>query len=817
MDLAISSRIAFSLAAGEAQALRSENIDTEHLFLGLCKIEDILRVGKDAIPDISEEQWQQLRSDVEEFKDVLSDAGLDPKKARRRLRKILHEIQTDTRNFSGHRTPRCREVFATAERLSTAAASTEPYPTIGLSHLLSALLGQRSAALDTLFSELSIEKSELLKGLQGTSKAADDGKTIVKDVPKEKMEDKRRTSRLLKTKTPLLDKLGRDITQLAREDKIEPTIGRAAEIKKIAQILMQKKKNNPILIGEAGVGKTAVVEGFALKVAASDAHPQIKDFRIVELNMGTLVAGTKYRGEFEERLETILQEASSDPNIVLFIDEIHTVVGAGASGGAMDAGNILKPALARGSIKCIGATTTSEYRKYIEKDPALERRFQVIWIDEPTRDEAVEILKGLRPKFEEHHNVKIPDSAIEKAVELSMRYLTDFRLPDKAIDIIDQACSRTMLKTFSLGSTLRSPETREEIHIEDIARVVSERCRIPVESLTTEDKDRLLKIDDYLKQRVIGQNHAIREIGKTVRSAKAGLKDPNKPLVFLLVGSTGTGKTELAKALAEFLFYDENRLITFDMSEYQEKHSVAKLIGSPPGYVGYEEEGQLTGKMRTNPYSVVLFDEIEKAHPDVFDIFLQIFDEGRLTDAHGRRVDFSESVVILTSNLGSSLSRNRERKPIGVDIGEVYSDEKQTIARLEEDSKKWKEYEAQINKAISSAFRPEFLNRIQKRITFYPLDSDSVKQIISNKILVALNKRLITKGIQVVLSNNSLNFLMDKGYDEAFGAREMQRVFDQYVSEPLSQMILKGKVTAGRTVTVTATNEGLQFDAGYEY
>ncbi|MBU4036252.1 MAG: ATP-dependent Clp protease ATP-binding subunit, partial [Proteobacteria bacterium] len=608
-------------------------------------------------------------------------------------------------------------------------------------------------------------------------------------------------------------KFGRDITKLAREGKLDPSIGRGKEIKKIAQILMQKKKNNPILIGEAGVGKTAVVEGFAIKIAQDGALQQIRNFKVLELNMGSLVAGTKYRGEFEERLETILNEASSDPDIVLFIDEIHTMVGAGAAGGSIDAGNILKPALARGAIKCIGATTTAEYRKYIEKDPALERRFQVVWIDEPTKDEAIQILKGLRPKFEEHHGVKIPDEVVEKAVELSMRYLTDFRLPDKAIDIIDQACARVMLKTFSPGTV--PTKMNVELAIEDIARVVSERCRIPVISLTTEDKSRLLKIEDYLKQRVMGQNHAVKEIGKAIRSAKAGLKDPNKPIVFLFVGSTGTGKTELAKALAEFLFYDENRLITFDMSEYQEKQSIAKLIGSPPGYIGYDDEGQLTGKIRTNPYSVILFDEIEKAHPDIFDIFLQIFDEGRLTDAHGRRVNFSESVVILTSNLGSGFGQNSgERKPIGIDIDKAYSDEKETVSGLgiEEDSKKWKDYEDQIKKVIGNAFRPEFLNRIQKRITFYPLGKGTVKQIISVKILAELNNKLKSKGIQVVLSQDALDALIEKGFSEVFGAREIKRVFDQYISEPLSQMILEGEIKSGQEVKISMSSNGLRFD-----
>lgn len=811
-DLAVSSQIAFSLAAGEAQALGRKDIDSEHLFLGLCKLEDILHLERTAIADIDETQWQQALQDVNEFRNSFLMLAFDPKKARRRLRKILHESEPGKEKFSGHRTQRCRDVFSIAENLCRETSSGDILP----KHLWASILGQHSQPLDRLFSELSVEKSDLLKAMKVSLHAADNAQeTIVHDASKEivREEEKKKQQQNKKTSTPMLDKYGRDITLMAREGKLDPTIGRAKEIKKIAQTLMQKKKNNPLLIGEAGVGKTAVVEGFALKIVEANAPHQIKNFKVLELNMGSLVAGTKYRGEFEERLESVLKEASSDPNIVLFIDEMHTMVGAGAAGGSMDAGNIMKPALARGTIKCVGATTTADYRKYIEKDPALERRFQVIWVDEPTKEEAIQILRGLRPKFEEHHGIKIPDDVIEKTVELSMRYLTDFRLPDKAIDIIDQACARVVLKTFFPGTT--SAKVNRDLEIEDIARVVSERCRIPVENLTIEDTERLLKIDDYLKQRVIGQDHAIKEIGKAIRSAKAGLKDPNKPLVFLFAGSTGTGKTELAKTLAEFLFYNENRLITFDMSEYQEKHSIAKLIGSPPGYVGYEEEGQLTGKIRTNPYSVILFDEIEKAHPEVFNIFLQIFDEGRLTNAHGRRVNFSESVVILTSNLGSGLIQDSgTRKPIGIDIDEAYADEKETISvlNIEEDSKKWKEYEAQIQKAVDSAFRPEFLNRIQKRITFYPLSKGTVKQIISVKILAELNNRLKAKGIQIVLTNSALDALVEKGFSEALGAREMKRVFDQYVSEPLSQMILGGEVKSAQQVKIDASSDGFKFN-----
>lgn len=806
-SLSISSKIAFRLAGGEAKALQQENIDSEHLFLGLCKLEDILSIEKKAISDIDENQWQQALVDVKEFRDSLALVSFDPKQARRRLRKILQESGASKEAFSGHRTERCRDLFSIAGKLAKQASSADILPR----HLLVACLGQNSQSLDRLFFELSVEKAGLIDAMDVSAKRNDERDDAPKNIGDDQ-ENQPKPSE--KSKTPILDKFGRDLTQLARDGKLDPAIGRTEEIKRIARILIQKKKNNPILIGEAGVGKTAVVEGFALKIVEESAPKQIKNFRVIELNMGALVAGTKYRGEFEERLEGVLKEASADPNTVLFIDEIHSLVNAGGSGGSTGAANIMKPALARGAIKCIGATTTTEYRQYIEKDSALERRFQVIWVDEPTKDEAIQMLKGLRMKFEEHHGIKIPDAMLEKAVELSMRYLTDFRLPDKAIDILDQACARVMLKTFSPGTA--SAKAIEELTIDDIAQVISERCRIPLEQLTLADTERLLKIEDYLKQRVIGQGQAVLEVAKTIRSAKAGLKDPNKPIVFFFVGSTGTGKTELAKALAEFLFHDPSRLISIDMTEYQEKGSVAKLIGSPPGYIGYEEEGQLTGKIRSNPYSVILFDEVEKAHPDVFDIFLQIFDEGRLTDGHGRRVNFSESVIILTSNLGSNITPSDKVKAhMGFNLDMNRSDEKMVgfEPNTEKNTEKWDAYESQIQKAIVTAFRPEFLNRIQKKITFYPLGRETVKQIITIKILPDLNKRLTPKGIRVELSDDVLNFLLQKGYSEPLGAREMQRVFDQNISEPLSQRILTGEVVRGQTVMITADDNGVQFHA----
>jgi len=814
-NLSIASQIAFSLAVYEAKALKSKFIDSEQLFLGLLKIEDILTSGREAVHNISESDWQDACGEIQNFKDNFLASGFDPKQARRRLRKIIYESQEEKGEFSGHRTPRCREIFSIAEGL---LLQQESYNQIRLRHLFVAVLSKESSLLDILFSDLSIDKNDLLKTFAGDFVWRE---LQHKEAHSEKVEEKEKKHPMpTKTRTPFLDKFGRDLTRLAKEGKLLPCIGRKEEIRKVAQILVQKRKNNPIVVGDAGVGKTCIIEGLAQRIIEPDASPNIRNFRIIELSIGSIVAGTKYRGEFEERLEMLIKEASSDPNIVLFIDEIHTVVGAGTvSDGALDASNILKPALARGTIRCIGATTTAEYRKYIEKDSALERRFQIVWVDEPTREEAILILKGLKPDFEKYHGLKIPDEVIEKAVEFSMRYLTDFRLPDKAIDIIDQACARKVLKTISPVKVKENTNV-EEITLEDVARVVSERCRIPIENLTEEESERLIKMEKYLSKRIFGQDHAVKEVAETIRSAKAGLKDPKKPIgVFLFLGTNGTGKTELAKTLAEFLFYDENRLITFDMSEYQEKYSISKLIGAPPGYVGYDEEGQLTSKVRTNPYSVILFDEIEKACPEVFDIFLQIFDEGRLTDAHGRRVNFSEAVIILTLNIGSSLATVKRR--IGYE--NVKTDKAETITpkktigvspekeNIEEPGKKWKSYTEQILQAINTTFRPEFLNRIQKKIFFYPLSRETVKLII-NKIAKELNQILSSKGIEIILSDSAIDFLMEKGYNEAYGAREMKRTFEQYISEPLSQMLLKGKVKSGQVVKASAPGDAIQFE-----
>jgi ATP-dependent Clp protease ATP-binding subunit ClpC len=506
--------------------------------------------------------------------------------------------------------------------------------------------------------------------------------------------------------------------------------------------------------------------------------------------MASLVAGTKYRGEFEERMQGLIREVTEADDVILFIDEVHTILGAGAAEGTVDAANILKPALTRGDLRCIGATTIGEYRKHIEKDPALERRFQMVWVDEPTREEAVEILRGLRPRFEEHHGLQITDEAIEAAVELSMRYLPDFRLPDKAIDLIDQACASGRIATLSAFSDLPAVAS---IGRPEVAAVVAQRCRLPVERLTEDDAARLLRMEEALRRRVIGQEEAVRAVSEAVRTARAGLKDPRRPIgVFLFVGTTGTGKTELAKALAEFLFDDEQRLIRIDMSEYMEKHAVSRLIGAPPGYVGYEEEGQLTGPVRSNPYSVVLFDEVEKAHPDVFDIFLQIFDDGRLTDARGRRASFSETVIILTSNLGNRIEG--AARPIGLQLAGAAA----KAGDAEQET-----YRRRIMDAVKGALRPELLNRIQRTVFFFPLSQESLRQII-DKILGGLRQRLRGRRVNVELSEAAYDLLMQEGSHPQFGAREMERAIDRLLVQPLGKALLEGRFAEGTTVRVDA-------------
>ena len=635
-----------------------------------------------------------------------------------------------------------------------------------------------------------------------------------------------------------LDKFGRDLTQAAKNGEIDPVIGREKEIQRVIQILSRRTKNNPVLIGEPGVGKTAVAEGLALEIAKGNVPEILKDKRVVSLDLTGMVAGAKYRGDFEERIKAAIDEVKKSKNTILFIDELHTIVGAGAAEGSADAANILKPSLARGDFQVIGATTLNEYRKYIEKDAALERRFQPVKVGEPTPEQAVQILKGLRDSYEAHHKVKITDEAINAAVTLSSRYIADRYLPDKAIDLIDEGASKVRLASltspdnvkeledeiadyekekasaineqdFERAARLRD-EQKElqtklddakkkwqeqqkgnsgEVTAEDIAKIVSEWTGIPVVQLTKEESERLLNMENVLHERVIGQSEAVTAIAKAIRRGRVGLKDPKRPVgSFIFLGPTGVGKTELCKALAEAMFGDENAMLRLDMSEYMEKHTVSKLIGSPPGYVGFEEGGQLTEKVRRKPYSVVLFDEIEKAHPDVFNMLLQILEDGRLTDSQGRTVDFKNTVIIMTSNVGARLITEKQSS-----LG--FNSENENA----EESEK-KDIKELVTGELRKVFRPEFLNRVDDIIVFNKLNKDEIKQI-AVKMLKTLENRLDKMNIKISFTDNAISEIADKGFDENYGARPLRRAIQNEIEDPLSEQMLEGKVKDGAVVT----------------
>ena len=607
---------------------------------------------------------------------------------------------------------------------------------------------------------------------------------------------------VLSKNTPFLNKVGRDLTSMARMGQLTPVIGREDEIRKVAQVLTRKNKNNPIILGEAGVGKTAIVEGLAQIIVSPHSPPEIKEKRIVEINFGTLLSGTKYRGEFEQKIQEMVEETKKNQNVVLFIDEFHTIAGTGKTEeGTLDAANILKPALTRGEVRCIGATTIEDYRRIIEKDPALERRFQTIMLEEPSREQTMEILEGVRESYETHHRVMITEEALEAAVDLSTRYVWDRRLPDKAIDLIDQAAAQKQLHTLVLKpkdykEMVRSSRQIKRVEPDDIARVISDLTGIPACRITEEESVKLLRLEESLQKRIVGQDDAIDIIARVVRNSKVGLDNPCRPNgVFLFLGPSGVGKTELAKALAEFLFEDERHMIRFDMSEYQESHTVSKLIGAPPGYVGFDSEGQLTGKIRTNPYSVVLFDEIEKAHPSIFDVFLQIFDEGTLTDSHGRTVNFCNSIILMTSNIGAD---------IFVDKGEV------GFTRAGADEERRKRILDRAKMAVKEKFRPELLNRIDEVVVFRHLEEDHIRLII-DKFIAQINERLEKREMTMEVDDSAYAELMKIGYSRDYGAREMERTINRLLSAPLAESILEGGFNKGDIVRVTGTLEGFEF------
>jgi ATP-dependent Clp protease ATP-binding subunit ClpC len=752
---------------------------------------------------------------------ILNNNGLDIAKVAHALKFILEPGGTVTREKDKY-TETARQILEDAQAEAARLSSDE----VGTEHLLLAILKVQSCVAVRL---MQIEKINIQKVyidiLMTCGMDANAAKKEYASVKKKKAK--------LGVSTPTLDKYSRDITMEARHGNLDPVVGREKEIQRVMQILSRRMKNNPCLVGEPGVGKTAVVEGIAYMISRGNVPDTVKGKRLLSLDISGMLAGSKYRGEFEDRIKKVIQEVMMSGDVILFVDELHTLVGAGDAEGAIDASNILKPSLSRGEIQMIGATTIAEYRKYIEKDAALERRFQPVNVEEPTRDEAVDILKGLRSCYEQHHGVEISDEAVEAAVDLSVRYITDRFLPDKAIDLMDEACSRRRLGFSAHGivqdrsvaelatldsdleTALISGNIEEAANIRhrqeelakktarsqlagrhniivgenDIADVVSVWTKIPVSKLTEKESKRLEKLETELHKRVVGQEEAVSAVAKAIKRSRVGLKDPRRPIgTFLFLGPTGVGKTELSKALADVVFGSEDALIRVDMSEYMEKHSVSKLIGSPPGYVGFEEGGQLSEKVRTNPYSVILFDEIEKAHSDVFNILLQVLDDGHITDSQGRKVDFKNTIIIMTSNTGAQ--RIIDPKQLG-------------FVTVQDDNKEHEDMKKNVMDELKRAFKPEFLNRIDDTIVFHALSEKNVRDIAGLMLKELKNRVQAQMDIELKFTDNMKKYIFEKGYDKKYGARPLRRAIQTYVEDELAEAILAGNVHKGEVVTVT--------------
>jgi len=755
--------LSWQIGASEAVMAHAQFVEKEHVLIGLLRALDVLDPDKQQ--GVEKDTLAALQKDLAPVQEVLSACELDRVKLRRRIRGLVGDGGYQRGDDEGvHRSAGCKQCFTRAEELARELNAA----TVGPVHLLASLLEGESEIIGKALASFETSK-ENLRDLIGKA-------TRGEALPNQKKKEAAPVS--------FLAACGTDLTALAREGKLEPLIGRREELLRLIRTLNRKTKSNPVLIGEAGVGKTVIVQGLALRIAEGNIVPALQQKRIIEIHMGSLIAGTKYRGEFEEKLTGILHEAAAAKNVILFIDELHTIMGAGTGGGgSLDAANILKPALARGDIACIGATTIDEYHKYIEKDPALERRFQPIMVEEPSIEDTVKILKGLKSRYEEHHGVHISSSALKAAVELSVRYLHDRRLPDKALDVLDEACTRVGVTELSFHGKLEDLKAAALKVTEDVvAEVVADWSGCPVEALKGTERQRLARLEETLQKRVIGQDEAVARVAQVVRMARAEVKNPNQPAgVFLFLGPTGVGKTELAKALAGFLFGSDDQIIRLDMSEYKEKHSAAKLIGAPPGYVGYEEEGQLTGKLRRKPYSVVLFDEIEKAHPEVQDLFLQLFDEGRLTDAKGRTVDGKNAIFIMTSNIGNDGIR---QKPIGFGKEEAHG-----------------QNQHDGTDDLKQNFRPEFLNRIDEIIYFKAL-APEVSRAIAEKMLDELIERVKKQYIRLILAPEALDHLCAEGFSQEYGARPLARVIDRLIAQPLADKIIGGEIKTGASVKI---------------
>ncbi len=802
-------RKVMGLARQEAQRFNHDYIGTEHILLGL------IQEGSGVAAD------------------VLKNLDVDPKKIRQEIEKLVSHGTTMVTMGQLPFTPRAKKVL----ELALEEASNLGHNYIGTEHLLLGLIREQEGIAAQVLQNLNVRLEDVREEVLELLGAEVSGQETEEEAEPAQQQN-------TKSKTPALDAFGRDLTELARENKLDPVIGREPEIERVMQILSRRTKNNPVLIGEAGVGKTAIVEGLAQRIIKAEVPEILRNKRIVVLDLAMMVAGTKYRGQFEERIKAVMTEVRRSKNVILFIDELHTLVGAGGAEGAIDASNVLKPALSRGEVQCIGATTLDEYRKYIEKDGALERRFQQILVEPPSKDEALAILKGLREKYEVHHHVRYTDAALAESVDLSSRYIPGRYLPDKAIDVMDEAGARVRLSAMTTPPDLKDIETdigkldteKEEavgnqdferaaklrdqvcklrkqketqlkewreksremdvkVDVDIIQETVSRMTGIPLTRLESGEAERLLKMEQELHKSVVSQDEAIKSIAKAVRRARAGLKDPKRPMgSFIFIGPTGVGKTHLAKALAKFMFGAEESLIQIDMSEYMEKHNVSRLVGAPPGYVGYEEGGQLTEKVRRRPYSVVLFDEIEKAHHDAFNMLLQIMEEGRLTDSYGRQVDFKNTIIIMTSNIGAE--RLAKQESLGFRRGG--------------DDVSHDKMKAMLKEELEKHFRPEFLNRVDDIVYFRPLTREDLKSIIDIE-LSHVRERIRVKGHTLALTDTAKEFIIEQGYNPEFGARPLRRSVERLVEDPLSENLLAGRFPEGCVILVDKTETGLVF------